>query len=97
MLRLDCTTMSEVEKLRLDVINAAREVTDMPAGSLITERLNLAAYQRLASSVDALDEAETPDSWELLRIVVSANFNLEYAERHQNAIRAALAWKEAQQ
>ena len=92
--------MSDVEKLRQDVINAAREVTDMPAGSLIPQRLNLVAYQCLASSVAALDEAEKPDPWMLLRYVdnrIHSDWSLPGGDPLPQMIDAALAWKEAQQ
>lgn len=56
--------MSDIERLRLDVINAARTVVRHWQDN--NEPVNAKASV-LCKAVDALDEAEKPDPWKLLR------------------------------
>lgn len=107
--------MSDIERLRQDVINAAREYKQSIHGYDKPMRVSVpndegadrffAAHNKMIGALDALDEAERPDPWELLRGVQDMGgvwFDDTAEMRHKARdldylIDKALAWKEAQQ
>ncbi len=113
--------MSDVERLRQEVINAARRYKnaihryDKPMRVSVPNDEGadefFAAHNHMIRTLAALDEAEAPDPWMLLR---EAQLHIDVcvewlpdqtdhghklrieSERIANRIEAALAWKENQ-
>ena len=96
--------MTDIRELELAVIEAARKLVDIPAGSLISDALSLADWHKLNGDVKALDAALRPNPWQLLSEYVSGTDNGmcdgqtwdEFCDHWVPRVCAALEWKAKQ-
>jgi hypothetical protein len=88
--------MTDIEQLRSNVINAARDVAS-------TDRPTMGQLANLGGAVDALDAAEKPCPWKALRDALDITYSehshsaYEQLVRLQDAVEAALAWHDQQE
>jgi len=81
--------MSDIERLRENVINAARAIKVGGKGYAMAD-----VYQ-VVDAVDALDAALTPDPWDLLRAAYDWMMSDAPQTNRSSEIEAALEWREA--